>query len=77
MAEKRLRPGTYKATEDNTSNDKIQIDWNWFDIPRNSSIEFDVKNIAIYDDGHVTVFRIPPSPQTLVSNVGGDLKDNY
>lgn len=71
MAELRLRPGTYMATEDNTADDKIQIDWNWFEIPRNGTIKFEVTNIAVYDDTHVKCLRVPPEPQTPTNNVGG------
>jgi hypothetical protein len=70
MAQKRLRPGTWKLTEDNTANDKVQIDWTFFSIPKNTSITFDVQNIALYDDAHVEALRVPPTPQTIVGNTG-------
>ena len=70
MAQQRLRPGTWKLTEDNTANDKVQVDWNWFEIPRNTSIKIEVQNMGLYDDAHVEALRVPPEPTTTTGNVG-------
>lgn len=72
MAQRRLRPGTWKLTEDNTANDKVQIDWTFFAIPRNTSITIDVKNMALYDDSHVEALRVPPEPRSITGNIGQD-----
>ena len=73
MAQVRLRPGTYKATENNTGNDKVQVDWNWFYIPQNTSIIYEVTNMGVGDDSNVEFLRIPPEPLTLTNNVGGKI----
>ena len=72
MATVRLRPGTWKLTEDNTANDKVQVDYNWFDIPRNTSITIDVQNMGLMDDAHVEALRVPPEPRTITGNVGNE-----
>ena len=34
------------------------------------TLEFDVRKMGLYDDTNLTAYRTPPTPQTIVNNVG-------
>ena len=70
MAQQRLRAGTWTLVKSATSDEKIQIDYNTFVMRSGQTLEFDVKIMALYDDTNLTPYRTPPTPQTIVSNVG-------
>ena len=70
MATKRLRPGTWALVKSATAAEKIKIDDDEFTMQSGQTLEFAVRKMATYDDGNITAYRTPPSPQALVSNVG-------
>jgi len=72
MATKRLRPGTWSLVKTATAAEKIKIDDDVFTMQSGQTIEFAVNKMATYDDGNITAYRTPPSPQALVSNVGSE-----
>lgn len=74
MAQQRLRPGPWKLVEDNTANREIQIDYEKFTVAKNTTVEFEVSIMGLYDDTSLTAYRNPVSTVTAVSNVGSSVK---
>lgn len=70
MAQQRLRPGTWTLVNSAGAAQKFQIDYQPFSVQGSSSITFEVTKMGLYDDTSLTEYRVAPSPQTLVSNVG-------
>lgn len=71
MAQQRLRPGPWKIIENNTADREIQIDYEKFEVPRNTTVEFEVTQMGLYDDTSLTAYRNPVSTVTSTTNVGG------
>lgn len=72
MAQRRLRPGTWTLVNSAGAAQKFQIDYQPFSVQGSSSITFEVTDMGLYDDTSLTEYRVAPSPQTIVSNVGGE-----
>lgn len=72
MANRRLRPGPWTLINSNSADERFRLDWVEMIVPASSSVDFDVQNLAIYDDTHLTERRFPPPPRTPVTNVGGE-----
>ena len=70
MATQRLRPGTWSLVKSATAAEKIKIDDDEFTMQSGQTLEFAVRKMATYDDGNISAYRTPPSPQAIVSNVG-------
>jgi hypothetical protein len=70
MARQRLRPGTWRATNGSGSTSKIQIDYEWFEVPNGVSVEFSIEKMGVYDTSDLDLFRNPTSPITIVTNTG-------
>lgn len=74
MANVRLRPGPWKIVHDGTGSDnpEIQIDYEKFQVVNGSTVEFEVTQMGLYDDGdNMTSYRNPVTTFTPTSNVGG------
>lgn len=70
MATVRLRPGTWSLVKTATATEKIQIDYEVFEMYSEQTLDFDVRKMATFSDTNITAYRKPPQPQTIVSNVG-------
>lgn len=71
MATQRLRPGPWKLVNGAGTVQEIQIDYEKFDVAGNSTVEFEVGDIGLYDDTNLTAFRNPVQTFTQTTNVGG------
>lgn len=71
MAQQRLRPGPWKLTETGTADRVIQIDYEKFDLPQSATVEFEVKQMALFDDTSIKFYRNPVTTFTPTGNVGG------
>ena len=74
MAQQRLRPGPWKLVEDDTADREIQIDYEKFTVVRNTTVDFEVLQMGLYDDASLKAYRNPVSTVTAVSNVGSKIK---
>lgn len=70
MATRRERPGTWILKNSGGSTEEFTLDNDQFQIEASSNLRLDARISLIYDDSNLSVFRTPPEPQALVSNVG-------
>ena len=73
MALQRLRPGPWKLVNSGGTVQEIQIDYENFDVAGNSTVEFEVGDIGLYDDTNLTAFRNPVQTFTQTTNVGASI----
>jgi hypothetical protein len=73
MAQRRLRPGTWRLVETGTAERVIQIDYEKFSIPVSGTLEFEVKHMGLYDDASLKEYRNPPTTVVNTTNVGDTL----
>ena len=71
MAQQRLRPGPWKLVNNGGTVQEIQIDYEHFDVAANSTVEFEVGDVGLYDDTNLTAFRNPVQTFTQTTNTGG------
>lgn len=70
MALRRERPGTWILKNASGSPEDFVLDNDPFEIQGSSTLRMDAKISLVYDDTNLSVFRTPPEPQALVSNLG-------
>ena len=76
MATVRLRPGPWKIIHDGTGalHPEIQIDYEKFNVANGTTVEFEVKQMCLYDDGdNMTSYRNPVSTVTSTTSTGGTI----
>tara|TARA_X000001036_G_scaffold423788_1_gene448137 strand:- start:2099 stop:2359 length:261 start_codon:yes stop_codon:yes gene_type:complete len=69
MAQQRLRPGPWKLVAGG-SDQTCQIDYETFDIPASTTVEFEVQHMGLYDDTDLTAYRNPVTTFVQTGNVG-------
>ena len=50
MAQQRLRPGTWSLVKTASATEKIEIDYQVFEMYSGQTLDFDVKRMCVYDD---------------------------
>jgi hypothetical protein len=70
MALRRERPGTWILKNAAGTPEDFVLDNDPFEIQGSSELKMDVRISLVYDDSNLSVFRTPPEPQALVSNIG-------
>jgi len=70
MATVRLRPGTWTLVNSAGSDEKFYLDNDLFVLRANKELTMDARISVRYSDTNVSAYRTPPTPQTIISNVG-------
>jgi len=72
MATVRLRPGTWTLVNGSGTDEKFYLDNNTFVLRGNKELTMDARISIRYSDTNVDAYRTPPTPQTVISNVGDE-----
>jgi len=70
MATVRLRPGTWTLVNGGGADERFYLDNDQFWLRAGKELTIDARLSVVYSDTNVDSYRTPPTPQTIVSNIG-------
>jgi hypothetical protein len=70
MAQQRLRPGSWKLISSGTATEDIQIDYEKFQVPPGTTVEFEVQHMALYSDVKLIAYRNPVTTVQSTTSTG-------